>query len=552
MIHLNFVIRQSDVSTLIGSQGSYIKQLEQDTSTTIKVQRDEGVLERDLSKLRRVKISGTKKNIVEALVEATKTITPETDAPFLQLHVMLGKEDTNMDSLSLGQKESLSKIDFLNSESSARLKVVTLGQWGTLGIEILTNSEEELQETLIRVLEMFENEGLLREVVTDRKAMLKLVKQSIDEQVKSITSKEAIAFLVPYDKASTLIGPKGSTIKELEKTHDVQLVVEKPESSYCTVGHTVVIRGTIEKMGECLADVTARIFESECIEPRVIILLPAGVPRYLIGHSGETIKRVEKESGCKLEIERTKTRRNGEIAGRQYDIEYCQITGSEDTIARGVQGVAAIILIQLDIQGLTSEATIPAGADFGSFFEKTLSGNSSGMSGRKAQRGRPKGFTDPHRRPSHGDRRRTRGLPRVTSRGLSSVQPRRSELRTSRYEDQCERREADEWLAGPRKIDHQSRRSHSSDWPSDSRNFRDRSLSKNTDLGWTAQIRNSRRLTPHESSPISGIDWGTGGSVKNGYGAVRPFREGQPSRGIWDNLDNTRNSDQERRGARFR
>jgi len=126
MVHLNFVIRQSDVSILIGSSGSNIKQLEQDTSTTIKVQRDEGILERDLSKLRRVKIKGTKKNIVEALVEATKTITPETDAPFLQLHVMLGEENTNVDSLTLGQKESLGKIDFLNAESSARLKVVSL------------------------------------------------------------------------------------------------------------------------------------------------------------------------------------------------------------------------------------------------------------------------------------------------------------------------------------------------------------------------------------------------------------------------------------------
>jgi len=397
---------------------------------------------------------------------------------------------------------------------------------------------------------MLENEGMLGEATTDRRAMFKLVKQSIDEQVKSITSKEAIAFLVPYDKTSTLIGPKGATIKELEKIHDVQLVVEKPESSYCTIGHTALIRGTIEKMGECLADITARIFKSESIQPRVIILLPPGVPRYLIGHSGETIKRVEKESGCKLEIERAETRRNGEIAGRQYDIEYCQITGSEDTIARGVQGVAARILIQLDIQGQSSEATIPAAADFGKFVEKALAGNSRGMIGRHAQRDRMNGFSDPHGRPSNSDLRRPRSLPRGHGREWSSVQPRRSELRPSKYEDRSARRDSDEWAAGPRKVDYHTRRSPSPEWPSDVRDIREHPLTKNTTLGWSSRLRTSRRPPPLESHH-SGIDWGTGGTNNRGYGASRPNREGQPLRDHWDNLENNRSRRQDRRGARF-
>jgi len=364
MIKLYFVLRKADIPTLIGSHGSTVKELEKNTNTIIGVQRDDGTLERDFNRLQRIRIKGTKDNIVKALVEVTNTITPEKDAPYLQLHLL------PFDEILSGhqrQKEFARKFEYVNEELSARCKVVCLNPARTLGIEIFSSEEKQFEEAVTRVLDFFLGEGIVGELKADRQVMIKLAKESIDEQVAQITSKEVVAFLIPYDKTRALIGVKGATIKKLESTHDVHLVVEAPTSAFCLVGRTVLLRGTIKNIGECLADVTTRIFEGDDINPRVLILLPPGVPRFLIGHKGVTIKQIEEESGCVLGVERAETRRHGEVAGREYDIDYCQISGEEHTIAKGTQGVVARILMQLDKQGETSEATIPEGAVFGHF-----------------------------------------------------------------------------------------------------------------------------------------------------------------------------------------
>jgi len=538
MIHLNFVIKQSDVASVIGNHGSNVKQLESKTNTKIAVQRDLGTLQRDFHKYRRIKINGAKDDVVNAIVEVVNTITPEKDAPFLQVYILLGEEETTRESLTLGQKEGLRKFDSINAEINARVKTVSLGPFDVIGIEILSTLEEDLNEGISSVVDWLEDEGLLGQSTSDRQSMLKLAKKSIDEQVKAITSREAVAFLVPYDKTSRLIGPKGATIKELEKDHDVNLVVEKPDSSYCTIGRTVLVRGTIDNIGKCLAEATKKIFEGDDLAPRVIMLLPPGVPRYLIGHSGETIKRVEKESGCNLEVERAETRINGELAGPEYDIEYCQICGTEETIVKGIQGVAARVLIQLDIQGQTSEATIPAGADFGRFVQKALAVDTKAMIRRNARMG----FADGGGHPPHSWPAKTHpdqfGPSRLPSRGVG-------------YGDRAERRQQDDWPVRSRPTNQRSwpaERPYRSidvttstadppglDWgPGEVRGNGDYSPVENHIIEWGPSDRGSN--WPAAVSPRSvGPNWGLPSSSDHGgWGASKPWQDIQPTRDPWD------------------
>jgi len=377
MIRLNFAIRQSDIPLLIGNNGSNIRPLEKETNTRIGVRRDDGNLQQNFSRLQRVGIKGKKEDIAKALLEVTNTITSENDAPFLQLNVLPGEDisgkDFDRQSDFYRVKADLGKkLDSINADLNARCQIACLGPTGILGIEILSSVEEEFEEAVIKVVDFFEAEGILKPAAEKRQTMARLGGQSIDEQVKNITSKEAITFLVPYDKTLALIGRKGSTIKDLEKKHHVILAVESTDSKWCVVGRTVLVRGAIKNIGECLADLTAKIFEGEDIAPRVIILLPDGIPKYLIGHNGETIKQIEKDSGCSILVRSGEIRINGEIAGREHNIKYCQISGNWDTIAKGVQGVAARILIKLDNQGLTSETNIPLGAKFGRFAKAVL------------------------------------------------------------------------------------------------------------------------------------------------------------------------------------
>jgi len=164
-----------------------------------------------------------------------------------------------------------------------------------------------------------------------------------------------------------MIGPKGAVIRELEAEHSVKVIVEKPDAPYFLSGRAVLVKGDVENIAECFVAVMEKIFKRENIDPCVVCLLPAGVPKYLIGRSGETIKRVEQETGCKLKVERAAVHPDLPLSGQENELQYCQIRGTSDNIVRGILGVVTRILLQLSIQGQTSDATIPYNCDFGRF-----------------------------------------------------------------------------------------------------------------------------------------------------------------------------------------
>jgi len=369
MTELYLVVRQPDVSKVIGKGGVNIKGLEKETNTKINLQDDSGMLERDFTKLRNFRVHGKQEDLVKGLVKIVAgTLTQEYDSPFLQMFLLPDRESQFSGRQDLmGDSEFAKELAKLNEEMSARIKVVNLGSIGVFGIEILSTTEDEMEEALDKVIELLKLEGVIENTdkVGDRQEMVKLIKSTIDEQVDAFTSTEITAFLIPEDKTSLLIGPKGASIKELEDMHNVKLKVEKPGSPYFLTGRTVLVRGEVQNIGECLAAVSDKIFEKDDLEPRVVCLLPPGISKYLIGRCGENIKRMEKETGCNLKVERANIR-YGALTG-DNEWQYCQIKGTRDTIVKGILGVVARILIQLSFDGETSDATVPPLCEFGGF-----------------------------------------------------------------------------------------------------------------------------------------------------------------------------------------
>jgi len=361
MPQVRFAIWQRDIPTMIGSSGSMVKKLEKETNTKINIDRESGTNNPDWSsRMRSVEVKGTKKDLVKALIEITTTITPENDAPFLQIQLLLEDELVTPTGFLMKRPKDgqlNKKVDRLNGEVSARCKVISVAQLGRTGIEVLSLSEEEFEEALLKVVDVLLNEESQGQDVSDRQSIIKISKKSIDEQMEEITKETTIAFLIPLNKTSSLIGPKGVTINKMQKDHDVKLQVESQHSAYTSLGRTVLIHGSIMNIGECMAAITAQIFKDESEEARVVILLPPGVAKFIIGRSGEAIKRVEKESECTLDIEGA----NGRTGG---GLEYCRITGNMETIIKGVQGVVARVSMHLDMNGLTSEEAYPKGLDF--------------------------------------------------------------------------------------------------------------------------------------------------------------------------------------------
>jgi len=345
-----------------------IKKLENETNTKIVLQKDTGMLERDFSKLRSVLILGEKEEIIKGLVKiVANNLTPDYDSPYLQVFLIPGGETESSSQIPRGRFAQISK---LNGETVARLKVVNLGPSGIYGIEVFSASQEEMEEAVEKYMEFFQPDGVFEESGNDghnHQQLIDVLKSgSIEEQAELIKKRKIISFLIPEEKTGLLVGPKGSTIKELEVSNDVKLVVEKKEAPYFESGRVVLVLGEVQKICECLAAVTDKIFDRDNMDPRVVCLLPAGVPKYLIGYSGETIKRMEVESGCRLKVEHVNTRRNGQM-GDQDSEQYCQIKGTREKIVRGILAVVSRILLQLVLQGQTSDDGIPLYANFGNF-----------------------------------------------------------------------------------------------------------------------------------------------------------------------------------------
>jgi len=370
MPQLNFIVTQPDVSIVIGNKGVQVKALEEETNTKIHLQNDTRMLSRDFSKLRNFRIIGDKKDIVKGLIKIlSETLAKEHDSPFLQCLLLPGGETQfSLQQGSTDYNKFTQEIAKLNETTSSRIRPISLGPNEMLGIEVLSISEKDMEEALGMIMELYESAGVMRETeadTTSRKEMFRLVKASIDEQMEFLKSKEIIAFLIPEEKTSFLIGPRGATIKELESAHDVKLVVEKPQAPFFATGRAVIVRGEVPNICECLAAAMDKIFEKDNIEPRVVCLIPPGVPRYLIGHAGESIRRIENESGCSLTIQPAQLRSGFPMDGQE--IKYCQIKGPRENIIKGIQGVVARVILQLFLQGQTSADAIPEHSDFGVF-----------------------------------------------------------------------------------------------------------------------------------------------------------------------------------------
>jgi len=384
MTRVRFVIRQSDIPTLIGSSGSVVKKLEQETNTKIGIDRETGTNATEWNnRLRSVEVKGEKEDLVKALVEITTTITPTSDDPFLQIQLLLEDEQISHTGFIVKKprdEQMNKKVESLNNKLSARCKVVPVGQIGGTGIEVLSISQDEFEEALTKVVDLLVSED---SQVNNTVDLRELSKKTVEEQLQEITTKATIAFLIPFTKTSLLIGAKGATIKAIQKDHDVKLEVEGQNSSYTSIGRTVLICGSIKNIGECLAAITEILFKEESDDAKVAILLPPGVASFIIGKGGEAIKRVQKQTGCTFDIEKVDRTSTG-------GLEFCRISGRKDKITLGIQGIVARVSMQLDILGLTAEAAYPRGLDFswlGSDGNKSMGSLWAGKSGASGSSG---------------------------------------------------------------------------------------------------------------------------------------------------------------------
>jgi len=370
MPEINLIVTQPDVSIVIGNKGVQIKALEQQTNTKIHLQNDTNMMSRDFFKLRNFRILGDRQDLVKGVVKIVAgTLTKEHDSPFLQCFLLPGGEtDFTLREGSVEHNEFKKELAELNEGTRSRIRPVELSSTGIFGIEILSISEEDMMEAVEKIMDMYQSQGVLQTVLrntVDRDELLRLAKAPIDEQMEFLKEKEIIAFLIPEEKTSFLIGPKGASIKELETAFDVKLVVERPQAPFFETGRAVICRGEVTNICECLAAAMDKIFEKDNIEPRVVCLLPSGVPRYLIGHAGENIRRIEQESGCSLTVQPAQPRPGFPMGGAE--MKYCQIMGPRENIVKGIQGVAARIIFQLFLRGQSSHGAIPEHSDFGVF-----------------------------------------------------------------------------------------------------------------------------------------------------------------------------------------
>jgi len=370
MPEVSFIVPQPDVSVIIGMKGVQVKALEQETNTRIHLQNDTGMLSRDYLKLRNFKIIGEREDIAKGIVKIIgETIAKEHDGPFLQCILLPGDEsDFSLQQGTIQHNEFKKELANVNQVTSSRIKPISVGPTGIFAIEILSISEADMEEALGKIMELYGSEGVMRETEGEslnREELIKLTKGTIAEQMEFLKEKEIIAFLIPEEKTSMLIGPKGSTIKELEQAFQVKLVVERPQAPFFATGRAVIIRGEVSNICECLAAAMDKLFERDNIDPRVVCLLPPGIPKYLIGHKGETITRIEQESGCSLKVQPAQLHSGFPIPGKE--IKYCQIKGPRENIVTGIQGCVARVLLQLFLQGQTSHAAIPQESDFGVF-----------------------------------------------------------------------------------------------------------------------------------------------------------------------------------------
>jgi len=205
MPQLHIIVRQKNVSNLIGSGGVNVKALEKETNTKINIQKDSGMLERDFSKLRNVRIIGEKDDLVKGVVKIVcGTLTDEFSSPILQLMLLPGGEtEYSLRQGLMGHNGLMKDILKVNEETSARIGVISLGPTGVFGIEILSSSEDALQRALEKVIELYEKEGVIEGTLREghnRQDILTLLKGSIDEQLEVLKSKETIAFLIPEEK----------------------------------------------------------------------------------------------------------------------------------------------------------------------------------------------------------------------------------------------------------------------------------------------------------------------------------------------------------------
>lgn len=370
MPEVNLIVPQPDVSVVIGMKGVQVKALEQETKTRIHLQNDTGMLSRDFLKHRNFKIIGEREDIAKGIVKILgETIAKEHDGPFLQCILLPGEEsDFLLQQGTIQHNEFKKELANVNQATSSRIKPISLGPTGIFGIEILSLSEGDLEDALGKIMDLFGSEGVMRETEGEnlnRDELIQLTKGSIADQMEFMKEKEIMAFLIPEEKTSFLIGPKGATIKELEQAFDVKLVVERPQAPYFATGRAVIVRGEVTNICECLAAAMDKLFQRDNIDPRVVCLLPPGIPKYLIGHKGETITRIEEESGCSLKVQPAQLNGGFPIPGKE--IKYCQIKGPRNNIVKGIQGCVTRVLLQLFLQGQTSHSAIPEHSDFGVF-----------------------------------------------------------------------------------------------------------------------------------------------------------------------------------------
>ena len=161
----------------------------------------------------------------------------------------------------------------------------------------------------------------------------KIAVEQIVEQVR----KECVFLDLPESSLSSFIGKSGAGIKGLETEHGVQ--IERLKKS----PHTIKITGKENCVTSARAAVLSWVQEWEASHAGVAMEVEEQLIRAIIGKGGETIRTIEKDTGCKVDINRqnlTLTVREGSAAAREDAIGKIQAIVEEETTKSAARAAA--------------------------------------------------------------------------------------------------------------------------------------------------------------------------------------------------------------------
>ena len=126
-------------------------------------------------------------------------------------------------------------------------------------------------------------------------------------------------------RVTIVIGKAGATIKRIQEASKASLAVGRANNNMVVTGSVAAVGAAVRMVNQLLAD-------SDCTAS-VDLSADRGLPGAVLGKSGETIKRIQKESGARLDIKRQE---GGSVI-------FCSISGTRTQVGAAQRAVMAIV-----------------------------------------------------------------------------------------------------------------------------------------------------------------------------------------------------------------